>query len=275
MATQQGSGVVSAIRRRGDQLRRLVELIGPAPSVDRIVKDAGDYWAGLDDDPAWEGNSHWRSGLGEEHWRTVGAEHMAIFSTFAKALDLPTTPGVVVEWGCGGGANAVAFAPIADKFLAVDISRDSLDECVRQVAMVCDTPVEALHIDIKHPERAAEGREDSCNTFICLYVIEVLPSAEEVKRILRIAELMLVPGGVAFVQMKYHTTDWRPRPYKRNYYRNLSTMTTFGIDEFWALAQESGLTPRLVSLVPENHLDTRYAYYALTKPQATAPEPTP
>jgi hypothetical protein len=65
--------------------------------------------------------------------------------------------------------------------------------------------------------------------------------------------------------MKYHTADWRPRVYKRDYARSLSTMTTFAIDEFWSLTTECGLTPRLVTLVPENHLDTRYAYYALTK----------
>jgi SAM-dependent methyltransferase len=260
-----GREIARVVRRRAGQLRRVSDHVRPAPPVDRIVDDAGTYWTGRDDDPAWEGNAHWRSALGEEHWHTVGAEHLAIFGTFAKALDLPATPGVVVEWGCGGGANAVAFAPVADEFVAVDVSGDSVEECVRQVAMVCDTPVVPLVVDIRDPERAAEGREGSCDTFICLYVVEVLPSVADVKRILRVAERMLVPGGVAFVQMKYHTADWRPRAYKRDYARSLSTMTTFGIDEFWSLTAECGLTPRLVTLVPENHLDTRYAYYALTK----------
>lgn len=265
MTIQPGREIARAVRRRAGQLRRVSEHARPTPPVDRVLDDAAGYWTGRDDDPAWEGNSHWRSGLGEDHWRTVGAEHLAIFETFAKALDLPVSPGVVVEWGCGGGANAVAFAPAAEEFVAVDVSGDSIAECVRQVGMVCDTPVTPLQVDIRHPEHAADGREGSCDTFICLYVVEVLPSVEDVKRILRVAERMLRPGGIAFVQMKYHTADWRPRAYKRDYARSLSTMTTFGIDEFWSLTAECGLTPRLLTLVPENHLDTRYAYYALTK----------
>lgn len=90
----------------------------------------------------------------------------------------------------------------------------------------------------------APGRENSCDTFICLYVFELLPSVEDVKRILRIAERMLVPGGVAFVQTKYHTADWRPRAYKRDYAHNLSTMTSFGIDEFWSLAKDPAVRSR-------------------------------
>ena len=258
--------MTSAVRRRGAQFRYLVQRLGRAASLDKTVHDAGEYWTVGDDDPAWEGNSHWRAGLGDDVWHSIGADHLAIFQTFAKAVNLPLRPGVVAEWGCGGGANAVAFAPIADAFIGIDLSRESLDECVRQVAMVCDTRTDAVLVDIRELEAAAAGRDGTCNTFICLYVIEVLPSEEDVRRILRIAERMLVSGGMAMVQIKYQTADWRPRRYKRNYARSLSTMTMFGIDEFWLLAGECGLTPRLVSLVPENQLDSRYAYYALTKP---------
>jgi SAM-dependent methyltransferase len=265
MVNLHGQRVADAVRRRGARVRRIVEHIGPAPSPDQVTDDANRYWLHQEADPVWEGNSHWRSGLSEDDWLTVGREHMAIFHTFAQGLGLPARPGAVVEWGCGGGANAVAFAPDADSFLAVDVSKDSVDECLRQVAAVCDTPIEGAQVDIRHPERVVAGRENAFDTFMCLYVVEVLPSPEEAARILRIAASLLRPGGLALVQMKYHGTDWRPRRYKRNYRRYLSTMTTFGIDEFWNLATECGLTPRLVTLVPRNHLDTRYAYYALTK----------
>ncbi|KWX66077.1 hypothetical protein ASJ79_06780 [Mycobacterium sp. NAZ190054] len=45
------------------------------------------------------------------------------------------------------------------------------------------------------------------------------------------------------------------------------------MEEFWNLAAECGLTPRLITLVPENRLDSRYAYYALTNPAAVQPAP--
>jgi hypothetical protein len=42
-------------------------------------------------------------------------------------------------------------------------------------------------------------------------------------------------------------------------------MTTYAIDEFWSKADQHGLRPLAVHLVPENFLDTRYAYYLLVK----------
>lgn len=189
-----------------------------------------------------------------------------MFHQFAKALDLSDNLGVVVEWGCGGGANAVAFAPKAEKFIAADVSAQSVAECVRQVEAACDTPTESLVIDIGHPEEATVGLEGTCDVFLCLYVLELTADPGEALRILRIAENLMASGGIAFVQVKYHNADWRTKGHKRNYRRNLANMTTFGIDEFWLHAEQCGLMPRLVTLVPRNRLDSRYAYYALTKP---------
>jgi SAM-dependent methyltransferase len=232
----------------------------------RIEHQAAEYW----EDPdhyLWEANSHWREGIGEDAWHEVGRDHWAIFETFARSLQSSLRLGTVVEWGCGGGANAVAFAPRAERFVGADISDASLAECARQVGEVCDTPVETRRIDLERPEAAAAGLDGSSSTFLCLYVIEVTTGPDEVRRILRIAERVLAPGGLAFVQMKYHTTDGRTRgrPGVR-YERNLALTTTFTIDEFWSLAGECGLEPKLVTLVPKNRLDERYAYYAMVKP---------
>lgn len=200
-------------------------------------------------------------------WLEIGREHWAIFSQFARSMDYGAELGTVLEWGCGGGANAVAFAPHAEKFIGADISEESLAECERQVRATCATPIETRRIDLSCPEDAAAGLEDSCSTFLCLYVFEVTSGPEEVRRILRIAEQTLVSGGTAFVQMKYHTDDRRThgRPGVR-YSRNLALTTTFAIDEFWSLAGSCGLEPKLITLVPQNRLDVRYAYFALVKP---------
>lgn len=193
-----------------------------------------------------------------------------MFRMLRKALDNPPDLGVVIEWGCGGGANAAAFAPISERFIAADVSRESLVECVRQVSTVRSAPIDTLHIEIDHPERATAGLEESCDIFLCLYVLELTTGPEEAIRILQIAERLLVPGGMAFVQIKYHTAESRPPRYKRNYRRNLANMTTFGIDEFWVRSAECGLEPKLLTLVPKNRLDSNYAYYALTKPAVGA-----
>ncbi|WP_123025920.1 class I SAM-dependent methyltransferase [Mycolicibacterium stellerae] len=232
--------------------------------LSRRLHDARSYWT-ADSDPHWLSNSHWRGGLDADLWEQIGQEHLDMFRLFANALDKPAEPGVVIEWGCGGGANAVAFAPSARKFIAADVSAGSVEECVRQIAAVCDTATESLVIDIENPEESVAGLGGTCDTFLCFYVMELTAGHPEALRILRIAEQLLTPNGVAVIQVKYHN-GWRTRGLGRDYRRNLANMTTFGIDEFWLSAQECGLKPRLVTLVPQNRLDSRYAYYALTKP---------
>jgi hypothetical protein len=252
------------MRRGLNQLRNLGSRVGVGQGLSRRIRDARRYWTD-ESGSQWLTNSHWRGGLDDDVWLDVGQEHLALFMQFAKALDRPSDLGVVIEWGCGGGANAVAFAPHATKFIAADVSAESVAECARQVGATCDTPVESVLIDIEQPEQAVAGLAQTCNIFLCLYVLELTAGPAEALRILEIAERLLISGGMAFVQVKYHTSDWRTRGHKRNYRRNLANMTTFGIDEFWVAAEECGLTPRLVTLVPKNRLDSRYAYYALTK----------
>jgi SAM-dependent methyltransferase len=254
------------VRRGIRQVSLGAARLGATQNVSRRLNDARGYWTGEAGADRWLSDSHWRGGLQDDAWLEVGRDHLAIFDQFAKALDRPRNLGAVVEWGCGGGANAVAFAPRADRFIAADVSADSVAECVRQINAVCDTAVQPLVIDIGRPEQAAAGLEGVCDVFLCLYVLELTAGPDEAMRIVKIAERLLASGGVAFLQVKYHNADWRTKGHKRNYRRNLANMTTFGIDEFWTGAEQCGLTPRLITLVPRNRLDVRYAYYALTKP---------
>lgn len=253
---------------RGERfISAAANVLGGERRRTRIADQASEYWS-TPTNTLWESNSHWRDALGADVFVEVGNDHWTMYQTFARALDI-AAPGTVIEWGAGGGANAVAFAPHADKFIAADIAAGSLDECVRQVRSVCDTPVDSRHIDLAEPEKAAVGLTATCDTFLCLYVIETTTGPDEVERILRIAADVLVPGGMAFVQMKYHTGDRRTRGRAGlAYTRNIALTTTFTIEEFWSLTAECGLEPELVKLVPQNRLDARYAYYALSKPGA-------
>ena len=238
----------------------------------RIAGQAARYWS-APTGSAWEANSHWRNGIGDQAWLEVGDDHWKIYETFARALN-SLSPNTVMEWGAGGGANAVAFATHAQRFIAADISQENLDECVRQVRATCTTPVETRRIDLACPEQATVGLAGSCDVFLCLYVIELTTGANAVRAILKIARTVLAPGGMALVQIKYHTSDRRTRGFAGIAYdRNLASTTTFTIEGFWNLAAECGLTPRLITLVPENRLDSRYAYYALTNPAAVQPAP--
>lgn len=229
------------------------------------MAQARDYWAGERDD-RWRVNSHWKDGLDDQAWAEVGQLHLDITSFFAQAVGRPAELGDVVEWGCGGGANAVAFAPLATSFGAADVSPESIAETQRQVAAVCVTPVRPILVDIENPEQAVAGLEGSYDTFLCFYVIEATADAEEALRIVSVAERILRPGGLAVMQVKYRTHARSTKSFRRDYNRNLGNMTTFDIEEFWLAAERRGLQPRLITLVPRTLLDARYAYFGLTKP---------
>jgi SAM-dependent methyltransferase len=247
---------------------QLADQIGLKQSDRRRLHDADDYWADSDG-AAWRDDSHWRGAgtLGsDDDWLSIGAEHLHLTRRLAPGILEGPRPRVV-EWGAGGGANAVHFAPLAAEFIATDVSQASLDECARQVAAVCTTPCRTALLDLVHPEAAVPAVGAPCDLFICFYVLELVPSEEYGLRVLRIAHSVLRPGGVAIVQIKYRTADRRTRSHFRRYRRNVANMTTYAIDEFWLASERCGFDPRAVVLVPKNRLDERYAYFALTKPE--------
>ncbi|KMO73487.1 methyltransferase domain-containing protein [Mycolicibacterium chlorophenolicum] len=247
-----------------------VRAVRPRWHDARTREQAARYWSATGSDVSWQSNSHWRDGIGDQAFEEIGRDHWLIYQRFARALRIQA-PGRVIEWGAGGGANAAAFAPRAQGFIAADISLDNLAECARQVKSACSTPLETRRIDLSNPTAAADGLQDACDTFLCLYVIELTVGVEAVRSILGIAQRVLRPGGMAFVQMKYHTGESYTRGWRGlAYTRNLASTTTFTIEEFWRLADECGLSPQLIYLVPHNRLDSRYAYYALIKPEADA-----
>jgi SAM-dependent methyltransferase len=253
-----------ALLRSIDQL---ADQLGLRQSDGRRVADADEYW-GASEGAAWRDDSHWRgaSSLGSDNdWLSIGADHLRLTARLAPGI-LEGSPRVV-EWGAGGGANAVHFAPLASEFIATDVSDESLRECARQVSAVCQTPFRPVFVDLANPESAVPEVGTACDLFICFYVLELVPSEEYGLRILRIAREVLRPGGVAVVQVKYRTAARRTRSHLRRYRRNVANMTTYAIDEFWTAAERCGFDPRAVVLVPKNRLDERYAYFALVKPE--------
>ncbi len=252
-------GMTRRLKKRG---REALDRIGPRRSEDQVIAEAAQYWTSSAE-PTWAGNSHWRTGIPGQ-WEKVGQDHLALFDKLTRVLDTPPSFGTVLEWGCGGGANAVAFAPRADRFVAVDVVQASLDECREHTLAACDVDFVPLLVEVENPEAAlAVAGRATCDVFLCLYVVELLPSPEYATRILRIAHEVLAQGGVAFIQVKYRDGDGRTAP-RRNYARNLAAQTIFPIDRFWRVAEEVGFRPEAVHLVPENELDRNYAYFLLS-----------
>jgi hypothetical protein len=250
-----------------DIVNRALTSVGVVDSETTLIRDAQEYWRTTSSD-RWKCDSHWREAsvfADGDLWTEVGRRHLEMFERLARVPGSPHRFRSIIEWGCGGGANAVHFAPRSSSFVGVDISQESLDECARQVARTTSTTFQSILIDAGNPEAALEQLTEPCDLFTSFYVFELITSQEYGARLLRIARRALVDNGLAFIQIKYDIGSWRTRSRRRAYQSGLADMTTYRIEAFWSLAQECGLEPEVVYLVPRNELDERYAYFLLSK----------
>jgi len=256
------------IRRAG---YHLLERIPVRQSDTSRAREAQKYWEDVNQN-AFQSNSHWRGGEGiaEDVWGKLGKAHLQLLrdqlTLRGKALPVER----VIEWGCGGGANAVHFAPIAETFVGVDISEESLAECRTVLQNIGLDNFLPVLIDVADPENSIGALIGTADVFLCTYVFELLPSQEYGQRILDIAYKVLKPGGIAIIQIKYETAERRTKSRKWGYRRNLANMTTYSIDEFWQRAERAKFISRSISLRPKDDLvnDERYAYFVLDKPPA-------
>lgn len=257
----------SAARAARNQAHFVLGQVGLVHSSSRLTHDASQYWSGERDDRL-RNDSHWRSGSkfeDAELWAAMGQEHLQLFQRLRRTVGEPAPLKRIVDWGCGGGANAVSFAPLAEELVGVDVTADSVEECARQLALACPTPFVKVLADIARPEKAAQAIPRPCDLFLCLYVLELVPTQEYGLRIMRIAYNLLGPGGQAFVQIKYATGSWRTRARRRSY-RSAVAGNTYRIEEFWTAMADIGFRPEVVALVPKNDLDEHYAYFLLSRP---------
>jgi SAM-dependent methyltransferase len=249
-----------------DGIDHTLTRVGFSQSSERIAADSQAYWTS-EQGSTWTSDSHWRGSLPDNDWQDIGTQHWSLWQTFARAVGADGELKRIVDWGCGGGANAVAFAPHCAEYVGVDIVPANVRECEDQVAKACDTPFKGVVIDGTQPEIGARDI-GKCDLFHCLYVFEALPTPEYGLRVLRIAADLLEPSGHAFVQIKYRT-GWRTASRRRSYRSStLPTMTSYRIDEFWNSAVKCGLRPELIHLVPRNAFDERYAYFLLSAPHS-------
>ena len=274
---QRGGGESGALKKLTSRLRGLAagvevnlrQLIGLNEPEDKLVSDAQDFWkdAGA---PDFKENSHWR-GQGvfadDALWLELGRRHIRLYTEFAAAVGLTTPLQRIVEWGCGGGMNAVHFAAATSEYCGVDISPESLAECGRQMAASGFSNFRPVLIDSTCPEAAVHQIAGSCDLFLSTYVFELLPTPEYGLRVLQIARNLLSDRGMALIQVKYPGTRRRHATRRWAYERNLNWHATYEIEEFWVKAQGLGFTPRMVSLVPLDPAinDRNYAYFLLTK----------
>jgi Methyltransferase domain len=244
-------------------------VLGHRQSQTRLTSDSQTYWNGPSN-PSLRQNSHWR-GIGifadDTRWLTLGLDHLRLYQESARVLNLKHPLTRIVEWGCGGGVNAIHFGHVTDEYCGVDISQASLEECHRQMTVAGLQNFTPLLIDASNPEAVLGRVRGRCDLFLSTYVFELLPTPEYGIRVVRIAYELLADGGVAIIQIKYTEGNARTASRASDYARNLAWNATYRIEEFWLIAQGCGFSPKMVTLVPKQPLvnDRNYAYFLLVK----------
>lgn len=234
-----------------------------------LLRDNQRYWEDRSN-TSFESFSHWRGQgpfVSDEVWLGLGRAHLDLFEKAATWAGLRRPMERIVEWGSGGGMNAVLFVPHTSQYYGVDISADSLQECAKQVTNANAGVFIPIHIDAANPGAACLQISGPIDLFLCTYVFELIPSPEYGLKLMEIAYELLRPGGIALVQIRYHRGCIDPLSKRRNYARNMVFMTSYALEEFWTACETIGFAPGFIKLLPKQpELNaSRYAYYAMVK----------
>lgn len=244
-------------------------------SDEALAKSAGEYWNGdatlpgvdLRDHSHWRGAGTWSD---DERWWALGRAHLDLVDRFARLAGGGPSFEVIVEWGSGGGANAVHLAPRSRRFYGIEVSQSNLVECGRVLREQGFEGFRPVLIPSEYPERALDAVAEPADFFLCTYVFELLPGTTYGLRVLQIAERLLRSGGAALIQIRYDDGTPLRAPKRRDYFTNAVHFTSYPLHTFWLEAERAGFVPEAVQLIPTRgrypHTGGQYAYFFLRKP---------
>jgi hypothetical protein len=236
--------------------------IAEAPEV--LASAAGRYWSQsstvpwIQDMSHWRGRGRWRD---DRVWRSIGARHFAMYEQLCLLARRPRPIRSMLEWGPGGGANAVAFAPEVEKFHGVDISAANLDACGRQLESIGFEGWHPVEIDANRPGECLDVVTTPIDFFLSTAVFQHFPGKAYGAEVVRIAHRLLASPGIALIQIRYDDGSEILQPKRRDYAKNAVTFTSYRIDEFWQIASDAGFEVLSVALSPGDC----YASYWLRK----------
>jgi hypothetical protein len=232
------------------------------------ICDCAAYWARSGEDSQTKDLAHW---LGEGRWSDeirwsqIGERHFSMYKMLCT-LKGRRPVQTMVEWGPGGGANAVRFSIEVARIYGVDVSDANLRECERQLRKRGFSGFEPCLIPAEQPEKALEYISSPVDLFLSTAVYQHFPSKGYGVRVTEIASHLLVQDGLCIIQVRYDDKKNVFRTKVRNYFRNAISFTSYSIAEFWGVLCEAGLEPLCVSLEPR----VNYAYFLAVKKSKTS-----
>lgn len=151
------------------------------------IEEAREFWRNAPPELA-----HVRGPMPDDRFDAVGVSNMARVVELVTRAGKTMPLGTVVEWGCGGGANAVHMVDECDRYIGVDVE-PSRGDAIEAVGgeFVC--------IDIDEPEEA-ERATASADLFFSSWCFIHFDSRDYGRRVLRSASNMLSQDGLLLVQ---------------------------------------------------------------------------
>lgn len=214
--------------------------------------------------------AHWR-GHGvfadDAVWLKLGRDHVDILGSVLRTHGRRLQPRRVIEWGCGGGMNAVHFAAGAQTYHGVDIAPATLQECARQMEAAGHRNFIPVLADPDDPVAALNALDEPCDLFLCTYVFELLPSEQHALQLLDVTHDALASGGVALIQIRLARPGLGGGSRPWSYAQNMAHNVRFSLRAFTRACTDRGL--RVLDTVRVDHvpeLDERdYAYVVLER----------
>ena len=253
------SFVLSTARRRISSIKLLLP-----ESRHKVTDDAASFWSASTDNSRIKDLSHW---LGEgrwsdeKSWLAIGEKHFGMYEKLCLLADRPRPLQSMVEWGPGGGANAVRFCSEISQLHGVDVSEANLKKCEQQLERRGFNGFHPVLIDIHHPEEALTAVGSPVEFFIATAVYQHFPGKLYGVKITKLAYELLNDNGIALIQIRYSDGSKALRPKRNHYAKNAITFTSYNIAEFWDICFQAGFEPLAISL----ELSPKYAYFYLKK----------
>lgn len=170
----------------------------PRERVSKIAKDAGQFWsesgskAIIRDYSHWRGEGRWAD---EQTWAKIGDTHFKVFGDLCLLAGISRPIHSMVEWGPGGGANAVRFCSEVSSYYGIDISTANLDECRRQLHIQSFDGFHPVLIHADHPEEVLQSVRTPVDLFLSTAVFQHFPGKEYGVLVMKVAYDLVSSGG--------------------------------------------------------------------------------
>jgi hypothetical protein len=221
---------------------------------------AKQLWENHDDKEYIKDQSHWR-GIGrwknDSDWINIGKSTLQRLKWIMRAdgieFEEEGKKNTILEWGPGGGANAVGLMKYCNQYYGIDISKLNLDEAARVMQSEGSNAFIPIHLKTSPNVALDFIPEESIDIFISTAVFQHFPSKEYGMQVLKVMRKLLKKKSISYIQFRFDNGNpkYKPNESISDYKNRHIYSNSYSIDEFWAILVDLGYKPLCVSNVSQ------------------------